>query len=109
MNKTLLLTVAFAAVMGLQTVSAQDDKPGDYRTMSREQLEAIASKAQSDYEMMKDRANDAKSQMKDAKRTYNEANRNYKDLTKQMNGYKTQLKAAKKALKLRDKLNKLPR
>lgn len=109
MKKNLLLTVAFAAVMGLQTVSAQNENPGDYRTMSREHLEAIASKAQQDYDNMKRMANEAKSQMKEAKKAYNEANKNYKEVTKQMKAYKTQLKAAQKALKLREKLSKLPK
>ena len=106
MKKTMLLAVAFAAVMGVQTVSAQDVK-GDYRTMTTEQVEAIANKAQSDYENMKDKVSDAKSQMKDAKKAYADANKQYKELSKQMNTYKKQMKEAQKALKLRSKLSKL--
>jgi len=107
MKKTLLLSVAFAAVMGVQSVQAQSDQKNNYRTMPKEQLETIANNAQTNYQNLKDQVSDARTQMRDAKKAYTEAGRNYKELTKQMNIYKKQLKDAQKALKLRAKLNKL--
>lgn len=106
MKKTILLATAIVMFTGLQTVSAQDVK-GNFRTMPREQVEAIASEAETNYKNLKSQVSDAKSQMKDQKKAYNKTKKAHKELSKQMKIAKKQMKDAQKALKLRSKLNGL--
>ena len=107
MKKTMLLTIVFTMVIGLQTTNAQNAVEGDYRTMPREQLENMLSQAVSDYDNIKRSAEDAKSKARDAKKEFQDANDSYKELNNQAKEYKKRVKEIEKAIKLREQLKKL--
>lgn len=106
MKKTILSAIAIVMFTGLQTICAQDVK-GNVHTMSREQVETIASETESAYKNLKKQMSDAKSQMNNQKKAYKKAQKAYKELSKQMKEAKKQMKDAQKALRLRKKLDTL--
>ena len=103
MKKYFIFALFFTIVGGNQ-LNAQSI---NYRTLSAEQIQAMAEQKRQQYDDVKSRADKTKDEFKNAKKEYKAKQKEYKELNKLRKQRKKELKEVEKALKLRSKLRKL--
>jgi len=94
----------FLTIVGGNQLNAQSI---NYRTLSAEQIQAMAEQKRQQYDDAKSRADKTKDEFKNAQKEYKAKQKEYKELNKLRKQRKKELKEVEKALKLRSKLRKL--